>query len=135
MVYIVLCLLLGILMMVGSEKLSEYSIAHLIRRYQEKRENEVVFELLGRYRDANNKEKGDIIFGLLAPHKNDLARIVVSMNEDPDEEIQKLYIKLHELFMKGKFPYKNWKYWLARILKNDLLNLKKRNNPLYPFAN
>ena len=55
------------------------------------------------------------------------------MNEDPDEELQKLYIKLHELFMNGKFPYKNWKYWLARILKNDLLNIKKRNNPFIPL--
>ena len=133
MVYIILCLLLGTLMIVGSEALSKYSIAHLIQRYREKKENEVVFELLGRYQNASNKEKGDMIFGLLEPHKKDLARIIISMNEDPDEELQKLYIKLHELFMNGKFPYKNWKYWLARILKNDLLNIKKRNNPFIPL--
>ena len=56
------------------------------------------------------------------------------MREDPAEELQKLFIKLHQLFNKGKFPHSNWKYWLARILKNDLINQKKQKKPLITLS-
>ncbi|MEL6674818.1 MAG: RNA polymerase sigma factor [Bacteroidota bacterium] len=99
-------------------------------RYMREKENGVAFELLNRYRQVPDSEKGEIIWTLLSPHRADLAKIVVGMRENPDDELQKLYIKLHQLFMRDKFPYKNWKAWLARILRNDLLNKKNQKNLL-----
>ncbi|RMG23217.1 MAG: hypothetical protein D6730_14920, partial [Bacteroidetes bacterium] len=117
-------------MLLKAENLARYSVRKLIELYQEHKENALAFELLNRYRHVSNGEKGEILWGLLAPHTDDLARIAASMGEDPAEELQKLYLKLHALFVREKFPHSNWKYWLARILKNDLLNQKKRKNPL-----
>ncbi|MEM7374511.1 MAG: sigma-70 family RNA polymerase sigma factor [Bacteroidota bacterium] len=102
----------------------------LIRSYQREKENPVALELLNRYRTSSNQERGEIIWGLLAPHRTDLSRIVASLNENPEDELQNLYIKLHGLFLRGKFPEKNWKHWLARILKNDMLNKKTKKNPI-----
>jgi len=125
-----LLLLLGVLMLFKVEELTSYTINHLIKLYQEHKENKIAFELFGRYKKSSNREKGEIIWALLAPHTEDLSKIVGMMKEDPQEELQKLYLKLHQLFMQEKFPHSNWKSWLARILKNDLINQKKRKNPI-----
>lgn len=110
--------------------LASYAVRELIQHYQKSKENDVALELLTRYRTASSREQGEIIWGLLAPHRSDLSKIIASLNEHPDDELQNLYIKLHGLFMRDKFPHKNWKYWLARILKNDLLNKKTKKNPI-----
>lgn len=125
----IVCLLFGILTVLDNQDLTGYSINQLIKRYQRDTENEVAFALLGKYKASSETQQGEIIWALLAPHQRDLARIVVGMKEDPQEELQKLFLKLHQLFRKDKFPHSTWKYWLARIVKNDLLNQKKRKNP------
>lgn len=117
-------------MLLEGGNLAEYTLRTLIDLYHKSKENDLAFELLRRYRDVSNAEKGEILCGLLTPHANDLSKIVASMGEDPQEEIQRLYVKLHELFQRDKFPHSNWKYWLARILKNDLINKKKKKNPV-----
>lgn len=124
-----LIIIFGAILLFAGEDLLRYSIAQLIRRYQEKQENEVAFALLNKYSNAAANEQGEIIWGLVAPHQQDLSRIIGSMREDPAEELQKLFVRLHTLFLKEKFPHSNWKYWLARIVKNDLLNMKKKKNP------
>ena len=128
--YLFLLLLIGIFMMLAGENLAAFPLNQLIQRYQKQKENPVAFELLERYKQCSHQQKGEIIWSLLAPHQSDLSKIVASMNEDPQEELQRLFLKLHTLFMKGKFPHSNWKYWLARILKNDLLNKKTRKGPV-----
>lgn len=127
---LVVLLLFAILAVLDNQDLAGYSINQLIQRYQKDTENDVAFALLDQYKLAGSNQQGEILWALLAPHQRDLARIVVSMKEDPDEELQKLFLKLHQLFLKGKFPHSTWKFWLARIVKNDLLNQKKRKNPL-----
>ena len=130
MEYLVFFLLLGSLTIIAGEKLAGYSLQQLLARYQKQKENPVAFELIERYRTSDTHNQGNIIWTLLAAHQDDLSKIVASMNEDPQEELQKLFLKLHQLFLKGKFPATNWKYWLARILKNDLINKKKKKNPI-----
>lgn len=131
MEYTVLLLLFwGVLAMIKRGDLSGYSIRELTKRYPKDKENDVALALLDRYQKASRQEQGDILWSLLSPHKTDLSRIIASMREEPDEELQKLFIKLHQLFLRGKFPEKNWKYWLARILRNDLINKKKQKNPI-----
>jgi RNA polymerase sigma factor (sigma-70 family) len=113
-----------------NQDLAGYSVNQLIRRYQKDTENDVAFALLSRYKGSEATLQGEILWGLLAPHQRDLARIVAGMKEDPQEELQKLFVKLHQLFLREKFPHSTWKFWLTRIVKNDLLNQKKRKNPL-----
>lgn len=125
-----LIMFLSVLVLLKGKEITEYSVRQLIQLYQELKENKVAFELLGRYKESSNSEKGEIIWGLLAPHTDDLSKIVMMMKEEPAEEFQKLYLKLHKLFMQEKFPHSNWKSWLARILKNSLINDKKRKNPI-----
>ena len=130
MIFSVLSIVFTVLMVAGGASLVGFSLHQLIKLYQQQTENPVAFELINRYKTANAKEQGEIIWGLLAPHQQDLERIVVSMKEDPQEELQKLFLKLHQLFLREKFPHSNWKYWLSRILRNELLNLKKQRKPL-----
>ena len=126
-------LFIGVILGFIDERLNGYSIAQLIKRYKQKKENEVAMELLGRYKASDGHTQGEIISSLLLPHKEDLSKIVAGMKEDPQEEIQKLFLKLHHLFSQDKFPRSNWKYWLARIIKNDIINKKKRKNPFIPL--
>lgn len=125
-----LLMFLGILILLKGKELTDYSVRQLIQLYQEHKENQLAFTLIEKYKESSNREKGEIIWGLLAPHTNDLSKIVMMMKEDPDEELQKLYLKLHQLFIQEKFPHSNWKSWLARILKNGLINQKKKKNPI-----
>lgn len=127
---LVALLLFAILTVLDNQNLTGYSINQLLQRYQKNTENDVAFALLSRYKSVGANQQGEILWGLLAPHQKDLARIVVGMKEDPEEELQKLFLKLHQLFLKDKFPHSTWKFWLARIVKNDLLNQKKKKNPL-----
>lgn len=127
---LVFLLPITIFLIFGVKELADLSVRELLRSYQREKENPVALELLSRYRASSHQEKGEIIWGLLAPHRSDLSRIVASLNENPEDELQNLYIKLHGLFMRGKFPEKNWKFWLARILKNDMLNKKTKKNPI-----
>ncbi|MEL6252485.1 MAG: sigma-70 family RNA polymerase sigma factor [Bacteroidota bacterium] len=126
-------LFIGVILGFIDERLNGYSIAQLIKRYKQKKENEVAMELLGRYNQQDEQTQGEIISSLLIPHWQDLSRIIASMKEEPQEELQKLFLKLHKLFKQDKFPKSNWKYWLARIVKNDLINKKKRKNPFIPL--
>ena len=125
---LVVLLLFAILAVLDNQNLAGYSINQLIQRYQKDTENDVAFALLNRYKSSDSNRQGEILWALLAPHRKDLARIVVGMKEDPEEELQKLFLKLHQLFQREKFPHSTWKFWLARIVKNDLLNQKKRKN-------
>ncbi|MEZ4827898.1 MAG: sigma-70 family RNA polymerase sigma factor [Bacteroidia bacterium] len=131
----VLILLVGAFLALVAEKgLSGFSIGELIKKYFSGKENQVALELLLRYRDASEKERGEIIWSLLAPHRADLSKIIAAMGENPQDEIQRLYVRLHHLFMQGKIPDKNWKSWLARILRNDLINQKKRKSPVLSLS-
>ena len=126
MVFFSVVIFLGVLMIVRAGPAAGSTLTELIRKYQRKTENDLAFELIDRYKNANRQEQGEIIWGLLAPHQQDLSRIVASLNEDPQEEMQKLFLKIHELFVREKYPHSNWKYWLARILKNEIINQKKQ---------
>lgn len=126
MVFFSVVIFLGVLMIVRAGPAAGSTVTELIHKYQRKTENDLAFELIDRYKNANRQEQGEIIWGLLAPHKQDLSRIVASMNEDPQEEMQKLFLKIHELFVREKYPHSNWKYWLSRILKNEIINQKKQ---------
>jgi RNA polymerase sigma factor (sigma-70 family) len=116
----------GVLMVAQAGPAAGSTVMELIRKYQRKTENDVAFALIDRYKSSNRQQQGEIIWGLLAPHQQDLSRIVAGMNEDPQEEMQKLFLKIHELFVREKYPHSNWKYWLSRIVKNEIINQKKR---------
>lgn len=133
MLKLIITLFIGVILGIIDERLNGYSISQLIKRYQQKKENDIAMELLSRYKASDGRTQGEILSSLLLPHKEDLSKIVAGMREDPQEELQKLFLKLHHLFKQDKFPRSNWKYWLARIIKNDLLNKKKRKNPLIPL--
>lgn len=130
MEFIVFFIVWGVWMILAEKDLTRSSVSELMGSYRKSPENQVALELLSRYGDAEPNSRGEIIWTLLAPHQQDLSKIIASLKEDPQEEIQRLYVRLHHLFIKGKFPDKNWKSWLARILRNDLLNQKKRTNRL-----
>ncbi|MEM7658063.1 MAG: sigma-70 family RNA polymerase sigma factor [Bacteroidota bacterium] len=121
---------LAVFLMFKVKDLAAHSIRELMNRYRKEQDNPIAMELLGRYQAASQAEQGEIIWSLLKAHERDLSRIVARMGEDPEEELQNLYLKLHQLFMRGKFPESNWKYWLARIMRNDMLNKKTRKKPL-----
>ncbi|MDX2247157.1 MAG: RNA polymerase sigma factor [Bacteroidia bacterium] len=130
----VIILLVGALALVVEKSLQGFSIGELIKKYFSSKDNQVALELLLRYREASEKERGEIIWSLLAPHRQDLSKIIAAMNENPQDEIQRLYVRLHHLFLQGKIPDKNWKSWLARILRNDLINQKKRKSPVLSLS-
>ncbi|MEZ4776519.1 MAG: RNA polymerase sigma factor [Bacteroidia bacterium] len=130
----VFILLLCALALMAEKGLKGFSIGELIKQYFSSKENQVALELLLRYKEASEKERGEIIWSLLAPHRKDLSKIIAAMNENPQDEIQRLYVRLHHLFLQGKIPDKNWKSWLARILRNDLINQKKRKSPVISLS-
>lgn len=126
MVFLGYAIFVGFWIIVQASELAGQTIRQLIQRYQSQTENEVAFELIQRYSQSSGAEQGEIIWGLLAPHQQMLSRIVASMNEDPQDELQNLFLKVHGLFVRGKFPHSNWKYWLSRIVKNEMINHKKQ---------